>query len=166
MKPSFPHAPLLRSFELWNRFALDNAAMLWGAGAVIGKRTTQMAGHGLAPNDRELCEMRRMIEEKQSALLEGSMAAWREWMRLNQSGWMEAVRLASRNGFALAPAMAGMTPVNAVARGTRYARRATARSMASAGRGWTALDHPLRIADAALEPVRARVASNRKRLGT
>jgi hypothetical protein len=167
MKSSFPHAPLLRSFELWSRFALDNTAMLWGAGQVIGKRTSQMATHGIAPNERELGEMRRMIEEKQAAVLEGSLAAWREWMRLSQSGWMDAVKLASRNGMALAPVMVGLNPINAVARSTSYAQRATARSMSSATRGWTAqLDNPLRIADAALEPVRTRVASNRKRLGT
>lgn len=166
MKTSNAHAPLLRSLALWNRFAHDNVAMLRDAGEVIGQRTILMAAHGIAPDEREMREMRRMIEEKQSALLEGALAAWSEWMRQGQASWMDAFRLASRNGLALAPAMVGLNPTNAVARGTRYARRATARSMASATRGWTAqMDNPLRIADAALEPVRARVASNRRRLG-
>jgi hypothetical protein len=159
------HAPLLRSFELWGRFALDNATMLMSAGEVIGRRTTQMATHGIAPNAGERREMHRMVEEKQSALVEGSLAAWGVWMHLSQSSWLEAVRLTTRNGIALAPIIVGMNPINAVSRSHRYARHATARSMASASRQWAApLATQLKIADAAIEPVRAQVAANRKRL--
>jgi hypothetical protein len=124
-----------------------------------------MASHGIAPDAHERHEMQRMVEEKQSAMLEASLAGWHEWMRLSQAGWLEAMRLTMRNGVALAPVITGLNPLNALSRGTRYARRATARSLAAATRQWTApLDAPLKIADAAFQPVRARVAANRKRL--
>lgn len=159
------HAPLFRSFELWSRFALDNTAMLFAAGEVIGKRTAQMATHGIAPDAQQRREMHRMVEEKRAAVLEGSLAAWTEWMRLGQASWLETARVAMRNGAAFAPLMVGMHPGNSVARGSLYARRATTRSMASASRQWTApLDTQLKIAEAAFKPVRARVAANRERL--
>lgn len=159
------HAPLLESFERWTRFVADNSAMLWAAGEVIGQRTTQMATHGIAPNATERGEMQRMVAEKQTAMLEASLAGWQEWLRLSQASWLEAVRLTMRNGIALAPVVIGLNPVNALSRSTRYATRATQRSMASATRRWTMpLDTPLKIADAAFQPVRARVAANRKRL--
>lgn len=160
-----PHLPLLRSFASWNRFAADHTAMLWAAGEVIGRRTTTMASHGIAPNAHERREMERMVEEKQSAMLEGSLAAWNEWMRLAQASWLDAVRLTMRNSLALAPVLTGMNPLDTLSRTTRYARSATARSMASASRQWTApLDTHLKIVNAAFGPTRARVAANRKRL--
>lgn len=166
MKSAFiPHVPLIESFALWNRFALDHASMLLAAGDVIGRRTTQMVTHGIAPNAAERDEMQRMVEEKQTAVFEGSLAAWQEWMRLAQVNWFDTINVAMRNGVALAPLMAGMNPANAMARSSRYAQRATARSVASAKRQWTApLDSPVKIADAAFAPVRARVTANQKRL--
>ena len=157
--------PLLQSFERWNRFAVDQTAMLLAAGEVIGRRTTTMATHGIAPNAHERREMERMVEEKQSAMLEGSLAAWHEWMRLAQASWLDAVRLTMRNGMALAPVMTNLNPLMTLSHTSRFARGATARSMASVSRQWTApLDTQLRIADAAFGPTRERVAANRKRL--
>jgi hypothetical protein len=149
--------PLLQSFELWNRFTADNAAMLWAAGEVIGQRTSRMATHGIAPDANERREMQRMVEEKQTAIFESSLAAWNEWIRLSQASWFDALRTTTRNSLALAPALMGIDPFDALS-------STTARSMASMSRQWTTLDTPLRIADAAFEPVRARVAANRKRL--
>ena len=162
---STSNAPLLASFERWSRFAADNTAMLFAAGEVIGRRTTRMAMHGIAPDATERQEMHRMVEEKQAAVLEGSIAAWNEWMRIGQASWLEALRLTMRNGMAFVPVMAGRSPIDTFSRTGRYASAVTARSMASARRQWaTPLDTPLKIADAAFEPVRARVAANRKRL--
>ena len=157
--------PLLQSFERWNRFAADQTAMLWAAGEVIGRRTTTMATHGIAPNALERREMERMVEEKQSAMLEGSLAAWNEWMRVAQASWLDAVKLTMRNGLALAPVMTNLNPLMTLSHTSRYARGATTRSMASVSRQWTApLDTQLRIVNAAFAPTRERVAANRKRL--
>ena len=83
--------PYFRSFELWSTFARNNAAMLWSAGEVIGRRTTRMARHGVAPNANDRREMQRMVSEKQSAMAESSMAAWAQWMRSSQAMWTEAL---------------------------------------------------------------------------
>lgn len=156
--------PLFRSIERWNRFAADQATMLFAAGEVVGRRTATMATHGISPNARERRELARMVAEKQSAMLEGSLAAWAEWMRVVQASWLDAVGLAMRNGFALAPLLA-MTPMQAMAGVQANAQRAATRSIVSASRQWHApLDTSLRIADAALGPFRERVAANRKRL--
>ena len=166
MKRSRPqHLPFLQSFEHWNRFAAEHTAMLWAAGEVIGRRTTTMATHGIAPNAQERREMERMVEEKQSAMLEGSLAAWHEWMRLAQASWLDAVKLTMRNGLAFTPLMTNFNPLTTLSHTRRFARVATARSMASATRQWTTpLDTQLKIVDAAFGPTRQRVAANRRRL--
>ncbi len=59
--------------------------------------------------------------------------------------------------------MTGVGTRGAMVRGRRLARTAAARSLAS--HPWTrSLDTQLRVTDAALKPVRRRVAANRKRL--
>lgn len=137
MKRSRPQPlPFLHSFERWNRFAADQTAMLWAAGEVIDRRTTTMVTHGIAPNAKERREMERMVEEKQSALLEGSLAAWNEWMRLARASWLDALQTTMRNRLALPPVMTNLNP----------------------------LDTQLRIVNAAFGPTRAAVAANRKRL--
>lgn len=109
--------------------------------------------------------MERMVAEKQSAIVEGSLAAWSEWLRLAQASWLDAVGLTMRNGLALAPVLTNLNPLETLSRTSRYARQATERSMASASRQWTApLDTQLRIVNAAFAPTRSRVAANRKRL--
>ena len=162
-----PHASFAQSIALWNRFAADHAAMLIAAGEVIGRRTAQMASHGLAPNAGEQREMRQMVEEKHSALFEGSIAAWQEGMRLAQANWTDAMRLALRSGAAFVPVMTSVTPAAAFASAGRASRKNAARAMASATRQWMApLDSSLTIMDAAFKPVRTRVDANRKRLST
>lgn len=83
--------PYFKSFELWSNFARHNAAMLWSAGEVIGRRTARMAQHGAAPNANDRREMRRMVSEKQSAMAEASIAAWAQWMQSSQAMWTEAL---------------------------------------------------------------------------
>lgn len=168
-RPRSARPLLLQSFERWNRFTADQMTMWLGAGEVIGRRTTAMARHGMAPDALERREMARMIEEKQAAMLEGSLAAWNEWMRLAQASWLQTIGLAMGRGFALDPValdpLMAATPLQAIARTQAYARAATTRSMTSAARQWHApLDTQLRIANAALRPMRERVAANRKRL--
>ena len=158
------HAPLQESLALWSRFANDNTAMLFGAGEVIGKRTARMVTHGIAPNAEERLELQRMIEEKHSAMMEGSIAAWREFVRISQAGWLEAVRLVVGNGIN-GPVLAGLDVTNVIGHTQRVLAHTVEASMESVSRQMTApLDTHLRIADAAFAPVRATVAANRKRL--
>ena len=139
--------------------------MLVAAGEVIGRRTAQMAAHGVAPDAGEQREMQQMIMEKHSAVLEGSMAAWQEAMRLAQDNWTDAMRLAMRSGTAFVPVMTSVTPAAAFASAGQASRKTAARALASATRQWMApLDTSLTIMDAALKPARTRVAANRKRL--
>lgn len=167
MKPKAPHASFAHSFELWGRFAADQTAMLLAAGEVIGRRTAQMAAHGLAPDAGERREMRKMVEEKQTAVFEGSVAAWQEGMRLAQASWADAMGLAMRSGTAFVPVMTSFTPAAAFASAGRASNRTAAHAFASATRQWMApLNTSLTIMDAALKPVRTRVAANRKRLST
>ena len=83
--------PYIKSFERWSSFARNNAAMLWSAGEVIGRRTTRMAQHGATPNQDDRREMHRMVSEKQSAVAESSMAAWTQWMQSSQALWTGAL---------------------------------------------------------------------------
>lgn len=83
--------PYFKSFELWSSFASNNAAMLWSAGEVIGRRTARMARHGAAPNVNDRREMQRMVAEKHAAIVESSMAAWAQWMQSSQAMWAEAL---------------------------------------------------------------------------
>ncbi len=95
--------PWFRSLDLWGRFVQEQAAMAQSASVVVGRRTARMATHGLAPNAAERRELRAMVDEKHAALVEGSIAACQEWMRLGQAAWLEALRLSMRNGTALVP---------------------------------------------------------------
>ena len=164
MKTPAPYASFSRSLELWNRMAVEQATMLWSAGQVIGTRTAAMARHGATPNAKERREMHQMVAEKQSAAFEGSVAAWTECLRVAQASWLEATRAATRNTMSLAPMMIGLNAGNALARGNAYRRRAGGPTITSVAQRWS-LDS-LRIADAALKPVRKRVAANHKRLST
>ena len=172
MKTRTPHASFAQSLALWNRFAADHTAMLLAASEVIGRRTAQMAAHGLAPDAGERREMRQMVSEKQSAAFEGSVAAWQEGMRLAQANWANAMGLAMRSGAAFAPAafvpfVTSFTPAAAFTSAGRASSRNAAHAFASVTRQWMApLDTSLTIMDAALKPVRTRVAANRKRLST
>jgi len=158
------HAPLQESLQRWSRFADDNAAMLFGAGEVIGKRTARMVTHGIAPNAEERLELQRMVEEKQSAMLEGSVAAWQELVRISQAGWLEAVRLVMGNGIN-GPVLAGLEVTDVIAHTQRVIAHTAQTSLESLSRQLAApLDTPIRIIDAAFAPVRATVAANRERL--
>lgn len=153
--------PWFRSLDLWGRFVQEQAAMAQSASVVVGRRTARMATHGLAPNAAERRELRAMVDEKHAALVEGSIAACQEWMRLGQAAWLEALRLSMRNGTALVPLTTAATPFEAPT-GARHG----ARRKAASGPWTTALDASLRIADAALKPTRKRVAANHRRLTT
>ncbi len=89
--PSAFQNPFFKSFELWSSFTRNNAAMLWSAGEVIGRRTTRMARHGATPNADDRREMHRMVREKQSAMAEASRAAWGQWMLSSQGMWTDAL---------------------------------------------------------------------------
>lgn len=145
----------LHSLTLWNRFTSDNTAMLWSAGEVIGKRTARMASHGLAPNAKERRELQGMIEEKQVAMFEGSIAAWSECVKLSHASWLEAMRMTMRGSTALMPLLASPT--------SREAARNPSQEELPQGWHGPFVSH-LKIVDAAFKPVRARVAANRKRL--
>lgn len=129
--------PFFKSFELWSGLARNNAAMLWSAGDVIGRRTTRMAQHGAAPNADDSREMHRMVSEKQSAMVEAGMAAWSQWMRSSQAMWTDALLNGGR------------------------ARRAGISTSRAAKH---LVNAQLKIANAAMKPLHTRVAANQKRL--
>jgi hypothetical protein len=148
------HDAYLRSFDRWLSIGRDSASMLWAAGDVIGMRTTRMAVTAHAPSADDLAEIHRMVAEKPKAFAESQLAVWNALLQSMQTMWADALRQSTRNAMALSTAAMSPSPGLSL-------QRVMTRGMASAMRQ---LHAPLKIAEAATQPVNRRVAANRQRL--
>lgn len=154
-------SPYANPFALWTALATTTNEMLFASSQVIAHRTQLMARAGATPNASEQREMKRMIDEKTSAVVASASAM------STRTGQI----LAASTSQMFAQMAAGSSLFFDLATGAATGRMAATQSRTmskmvnDSGRNATQMSTAAaQIASAGIEPFHKRATSNAKRL--